>query len=44
LKRSFSTEIVVGAGLSMAMAIALDIILLLIERVTTPWTRRAVAR
>ena len=39
LSRSFSTEIVVGGGLSVVMAIALDILLVGIERATTPWTR-----
>ncbi|MEY2469354.1 MAG: osmoprotectant transport system permease protein [Actinomycetota bacterium] len=39
LSRSFSTEIVVGGGLSVVMAIALDILLVGFERATTPWTR-----
>jgi len=40
LKRTFSTPIVVGAVLSVAMAIVLDLGLVLIERVLTPWSRR----
>ena len=44
LKRSFSTEIVVGAGLSVLMAVALDAVLLVVERAVTPWTRRALVR
>jgi len=39
LKRSFSTEIVVGAGLSVVMAMALDSVLVGIQRVLTPWQR-----
>ena len=44
LKRTFSTPIVVGAGLSVVMAIALDLALVLLERSLTPWARRRVAR
>lgn len=39
LSRSFSTEIVVGGGLSVVMAIALDAVLVGVEWATTPWTR-----
>lgn len=39
----FSTPIVVGAGLSVAMAIVLDVGLAGVERVLTPWARRKVA-
>jgi osmoprotectant transport system permease protein len=39
LGRSFSTEIVVGGGLSVVMAVVLDVLLVGLERVTTPWTR-----
>jgi len=38
-RRSFSTEIVVGAVLSIAMAVMFDVVLLVVERVMTPWTR-----
>jgi osmoprotectant transport system permease protein len=44
LKRTFSTPIVVGAGLSVAMAIVLDLGLVGIERLLTPWSRRRAAR
>jgi osmoprotectant transport system permease protein len=44
LKRTFSTPIVVGAGLSVAMAIMLDLGLVLLERSLTPWSRRRAAR
>jgi osmoprotectant transport system permease protein len=39
LKRNFSTEIVLGAGLSVLMAIVLDGLLVLGERSLTPWRR-----
>jgi osmoprotectant transport system permease protein len=44
LNRLFSTPIVVGAGLSVAMAVALDLGLVLVERSLTPWARRRAAR
>jgi len=44
LKRTFSTPIVVGAALSVAMAIVLDLGLVALERSLTPWARRRVAR
>jgi len=40
LKRTFSTPIVVGAGLSVVMAIVLDLGLVGLERVLTPWAHR----
>jgi len=39
LSRSFPTPIVVGTVLSVALAIALDLVFVLLERVLTPWTR-----
>lgn len=39
LKRSFSTEIVVGGGLSVVMAVVLDVVLVGFERAISPWTR-----
>ena len=39
LSRTFSTEVVVGGGLSVIMAIALDVLIVGFERVATPWTR-----
>ncbi len=44
LGRRFNTPIVVGATLSIAMAVAFDLVLLGAERVLTPWTRRGRAR
>jgi osmoprotectant transport system permease protein len=44
LDRTFSTPIVVGAGLSVAMAIMLDLGLVGVEQVLTPWARRKAAR
>ena len=43
LKRTFSTPIVVGAGLSVLMAIVLDAALVLLQRTLTPWSRRRAA-
>lgn len=43
LKRTFSTPIVVGAGLSVVMAVVLDLGLVLLERSLTPWARRRAA-
>ncbi len=39
LQRFFNTPLVVGAVLSVALAVALDVALVLIERVLTPWRR-----
>lgn len=39
LKRSFSTQVVVGAALSVALALVLDVVLLAVERALTPWNR-----
>jgi osmoprotectant transport system permease protein len=44
IDRTFSTPIVVGAGLSVAMAVVLDIGLVGVERALTPWARRRAAR
>jgi osmoprotectant transport system permease protein len=40
LNRFFSTEIVLGTALSVAIAVAVDVALLLLERGLTPWARR----
>ena len=40
LSRGFSTEVVVGAGLSIIMAMALDLVLVAVEWLITPWRRR----
>ncbi|MEY2418067.1 MAG: osmoprotectant transport system permease protein [Actinomycetota bacterium] len=39
LGRTFSTEIVVGGGLSVVMAVVLDVLLIAVERFATPWSR-----
>jgi osmoprotectant transport system permease protein len=41
LNRSFPTPILVGAGLSVLLAIAADVLLLAVQRALTPWVRRA---
>ena len=40
-KRSFTTELVVGAGCMFLLAIALDLVLRGLEWAVTPWSRRA---
>ena len=40
LSRRFNTPIVVGAALSVFMAVAFDVVLLGAERALTPWARR----
>jgi len=42
LSRDFSTPIVLGLVLSVALAVVIDVALLLLERWVTPWTRRGV--
>jgi osmoprotectant transport system permease protein len=44
LKQSFSTEILLGAVLSVALAVVMDGLLLLAERLLTPWARARRAR
>jgi osmoprotectant transport system permease protein len=39
LSRDFSTPIVVGTVLSIALAIAFDLVFVIIERLVTPWAR-----
>ena len=39
LSRNFPTQIVVGAVLSVALAIAFDLAFVLLERLLTPWAR-----
>jgi osmoprotectant transport system permease protein len=39
LSRDFSTEIVVGGGLSVVMAVVLDVLLVGVEHMATPWQR-----
>ncbi len=40
----FFTKIVVGAALSVVLAVALDLVIRRLERTLTPWSRRRVAR
>lgn len=42
LKRFFWTPLVLGAVLSVALAVALDLLLVAVERVLTPWARRRI--
>ncbi len=39
IQRFFSTPLIVGAVLSVALAIAMDIVLVLAQRALVPWTR-----
>ena len=39
LSRKFSTPIVVGGGLSIAMAVAFDVSFVVLQRLITPWSR-----
>lgn len=43
LNRFFSTEIVLGTALSVILATVLDLTLILVERLLTPWARRRAA-
>lgn len=43
LRRFFNTPLLVGATLSVAMAIALDALLVVIERALSPWARKKAA-
>ncbi|MHA7178611.1 ABC transporter permease [Arthrobacter sp. MDB2-24] len=43
LFRSFPTEIAVGIGIILLLALVLDLLLVLLERLLTPWTRRVPA-
>lgn len=40
LKRQFSTEVVLGAGLSVIMATVIDLVLVGVERALTPWSHK----
>lgn len=40
LRRFFNTEIVLGTALSVILAVAVDLLLVLIERLLTPWAAR----
>ena len=41
LERDFPTEIIVGGGMAMLLAILADLLLLAVERYLRPWARRA---
>ncbi len=41
LRRRFSTPVMLGMVLSLAMALVIDLMLVIIERLLTPWARRA---
>jgi osmoprotectant transport system permease protein len=41
LRRDFSTPLVVGAGLSIALAVTLDLGLIGLQHLASPWQRRA---
>jgi osmoprotectant transport system permease protein len=43
LRRFFWTPLVLGAALSVALAVALDLALVAVERALTPWARRRAA-
>jgi osmoprotectant transport system permease protein len=43
LRRFFNTPLILGAVLSVLLAVVLDVVLLFIERALTPWARRRVA-
>lgn len=43
LSRNFTTPIIVGGGLSIAMAIAFDLLFVAVQRLTTPWSRAGMA-
>ncbi len=41
LRRTFWTPMTIGAGLSIALALVLDLTIQLVGRLLTPWTRRS---
>jgi osmoprotectant transport system permease protein len=43
LSRTFSTPIVVGTVLSVALAVAFDLVFVILERLVTPWSRARTA-
>jgi len=43
-RRDFTTLIVIGSGFSILLAITLDLMLRGVERITTPWNAKGVAR
>ena len=43
LNRFFNTPLLVGAILTVALAVTLDVLLVALQRALTPWTRRGLA-
>ena len=43
LNRNFSTPIVLGTALSVILAVTVDVVLVAVERLLTPWTHRKAA-
>lgn len=43
LRRNFPTPVVLGIGLSVVLAVTIDVLLIGLERLLTPWARRGVA-
>lgn len=43
LRRSFDTPLIIGAVFSILLALIMDAVLLVVERIATPWTRRSKA-
>jgi osmoprotectant transport system permease protein len=41
INRTFTTPLVLGAGLSIALAVAADLLLLGVQRLIAPWSRKA---
>lgn len=42
LRRTFPTPVMLGITLSVVLAVSIDLVLILLERMLTPWTRRGV--
>jgi osmoprotectant transport system permease protein len=40
IQTGFKTEFVAAGGLAIALAIVVDVVLVLVERTITPWSRR----
>ncbi len=43
IQNGFKTEFVAAGVLAVALAIAMDIVLVLVQRAVTPWSRRRLA-
>ncbi|MFP4513997.1 MAG: ABC transporter permease [Acidimicrobiales bacterium] len=42
LRRTFPTPVMLGITLSVVLAVSIDVVLILVERMLTPWARRGV--